>query len=427
MDRIYKERIRERSVNKNFLIGLVTIFLLLGMGVTACDGPAGPEGPQGPEGPVGPASEDGSMIYSGDGAPDASIGDTGDYYLNQNTGELYGPKNSDGWGDDPIIVLMGEDGQDGADGEDGSVIHSGEGAPDANTGNKGDYYFDESSGEFYGPKTDDGWGEPTDLTGSDGEDGQDGEDGSVIHAGDGAPSADVGVTGDFYFDKTNGDFYGPKTDSGWGSPTNLTGEDGQDGQDGADGEDGSQIYSGSGAPDSELGVVGDYYLDKDNHDLYGPKTSDGWGSPLNLKGADGNANVTRYIFPGHDFEQDGTAKNTTPASLYLSLEDFQNSAWHVYLVDGVDLDRKYHVPGYGSAGDTMYRLYMVHRQIDADADFYIYPKDGPGEDYEQIEVIRVEASETIDTRNKQKGKSIIPDHLDTSNYEEVAEYYGFYR
>lgn len=97
-------------------------------------GPHGPEGPQGiegPQGPIGPAGDGSSDMYAGEEAPTVDVGENGDYYLNQNTGELYGPKDSDGWGN-PIIVLMGEDGQDGADGQDGkdgSQIYAGTGIP----------------------------------------------------------------------------------------------------------------------------------------------------------------------------------------------------------------------------------------------------------------------------------------------------------
>jgi hypothetical protein len=97
------------------------ILLMLMLGISGCKGPAGeqgPEGAEGPEGPVGPAGEDGSMMYSGQGAPGSDIGDNGDYYLNTNTGEMFGPKDKNGWGN-PIMVLMGDDGQDG---EDGSQI-----------------------------------------------------------------------------------------------------------------------------------------------------------------------------------------------------------------------------------------------------------------------------------------------------------------
>lgn len=390
----------------NILKWLLTLVLFMAMPLLflSCgDAPAGaegPQGPEGPEGPVGPAGEDGSMIYAGEGDPGGDIGDLGDYYLNQNTGEFYGPKDEDGWGE-PIIVLMGEDGKGG---EDGRVIHSGEGAPGEEVGTIGDFYFDETSGDFYGPKTEEGWGNPTDLTG------EDGQDGSIIHSGEGAPGENDGAIGDYYLDKSTGELYGQKTESGWGDPIDLTGQDGQDG------EDGSQIHSGDGAPDASLGVVGDYYLDKSSYELYGPKTSDGWGTPLNLKGADGNANVTRYIFPGHDFSEDGYFEATIDID-----GDPEDSAWLAYLVR----NWKYPVPGFGVAGQSEYRFYYG---IDT-ANMIIQLVDGQGysgEAYSQVEIIQIETSIVEDLSKQQAKKNIIPDHLDTSNYEEVADYYGFY-
>lgn len=129
-----------------------------------------------------------------------------------------------------------------------------------------------------GPQGTDGLQGPEGPQGSEGAIGPAGEDGSVIHAGTGAPSADTGVNGDYYLDQDTGELYGPKNDDGWGTPISLQGPAGEDG------EDGSQIHSGTGSPDASLGVVGDYYLDKDNFDLYGPKTDSGWGTPINLKG-----------------------------------------------------------------------------------------------------------------------------------------------
>ncbi|GAA5522382.1 hypothetical protein LQ318_11595 [Aliifodinibius salicampi] len=414
-----------RETNSPNLIRRLSLMLLLallifGLGLMGCEGPQGPmgeQGQQGPQGPVGPAGDDGSEMYSDKGAPDENIGDIGDYYLNSNTGELYGPKDSDGWGN-PAIVLMGEDGRDGADGQDGndgSQIHSGTGAPSTDMGVIGDFYFDKNTGDFYGPKAENGWGNPTNLMGedghdgADGQDGEDGKDGSVIHAGNGAPSADVGATGDFYFDNTNGDFYGPKTDSGWGSPTNLMGADGQDG------EDGSQIYSGSGAPSSSLGTTGDYYLDKANYELYGPKTDSGWGSPINIKGADGNANVTRYIHPEHDFSVD------SDLSISMQVNNPEESAWIVYLkyVDPNDIDIYYHLPGWGYGGASQYSTFHYFS-----ISIRIRLQSGTGEKYDNIEIVRIEANDTVNNP-KQKGDNIIPEHLDISDYNEVAEYYGF--
>ncbi|MEL7834835.1 hypothetical protein [Fodinibius sp. Rm-B-1B1-1] len=288
---------------------MVLSILLVSLIALACEGPSGTEGPQGPQGevgPIGPAGEDGSVMYAGTGEPSEDVGDIGDYYLNQDTGELHGPKDNNGWGN-PIIVLMGEDG--------------------------------------------------------------------------------------------------------------------------ADGENGSQIHSGTGAPDASLGVEGDYYLDKDSYELYGPKTDNGWGAPLNLKGADGNANVTRYIFPGHDFEQiQGKILQIPDID---SEEQMNQNAWFVYLIDSDPNINSVHIPipGYGWRMDTHYGVFIGW---DHDSFYFSEPSvlcvievDGPGEEYQGIEVVRIEAANTEDM-SKQKA-SVIPDHLDPSNYKSIADYYGFYK
>lgn len=272
---------------------MLTLMLVFGLGLMGCEGPQGPQGEQGSEGPVGPAGEDGSMMYAGEGAPGDDIGQNGDYYLNQNTGELYGPKDANGWGE-PIIVLKGEAGQDG--------------------------------------------------------------------------------------------------------------------------EDGSQIHAGTGAPNESLGEIDDFYLDKSSYELYGPKTSSGWGSPLNLKGADGNANATLYIFPGYDF----TGEDFTTRFVDLDSEqEMRESAWLYYLISTVGDPLYYNVPGFGAFGGE----YLVGRQWGSTLSRHIINclSGGCGE-YGEIHIVRIAANNTVDNR-KQKG-AIIPDHLDVSDYEAVVEYYG---
>lgn len=44
----------------------------------------------------------------------------------------------------------------------------------------------------------------------------------------------------------------------------------------------SPVLAGNGAPTGSLGNIGDLYLDSANADLYGPKTLDGWGTPIDL-------------------------------------------------------------------------------------------------------------------------------------------------
>jgi len=301
-----QKRLHIRKIVKSLLLVLLSVCIGLGT-IVSCEGPAGeqgPQGPEGPEGPVGPAGEDGSMMYSGQGAPTSDIGNEGDYYINTSTGELYGPKDADGWGN-AIMVLMGQDGQDG--------------------------------------------------------------------------------------------------------------------------EDGSQIYAGIGAPASSKGVVGDYYLDKSNYDLYGPKTDNGWGSPINLKGADGNANVTRYIFPGYDYTNNWD--HVINVTNIETVQDYEQSAWLVYLVKqdpNLNTPNYWSIPGYGLDADVYYtvkRYYLENTRI---AGFRIDKKNtsNTGHSYDRIEVVRIEASNTVDYR-KSKSDSIIPDDLDITNYQEVANYYGF--
>lgn len=123
---------------------------------------------------------------------------------------------------------------------------------------------------------------PVGPQGLQGETGPAGDDGSLIYAGTGAPDSEIGVTGDYYLDKSTGELYGPKNaESGWGVAIMLTGEKGDTGN---DGDNGSQIYAGTVSPAPGTGVNGDYYLNTATYDLYGPKSAGSWGTPINLKG-----------------------------------------------------------------------------------------------------------------------------------------------
>jgi hypothetical protein len=51
---------------------------------------------------------------------------------------------------------------------------------------------------------------------------------------------------------------------------------------GPQGARGTGILNGTTAPDSNLGIIGDFYLNTSNMNLYGPKTESGWGEPVDL-------------------------------------------------------------------------------------------------------------------------------------------------
>ncbi|MBI9056321.1 MAG: collagen-like protein [Labilibaculum sp.] len=169
----------------------VVAFLALSISMVSCSGddgeagligPKGDQGEQGVAGPVGPAGDDGSQMYSGEGEPEATVGVTGDYYLDIATGMLYGPKQvDDSWADTDGFSLMGAagtngtNGTNGTDGADGSQILSGEGVPTADDGEHGDFYLDKETAILYGPKNNKGiaiggtgWGAGLELKGADG-------------------------------------------------------------------------------------------------------------------------------------------------------------------------------------------------------------------------------------------------------------------
>ena len=96
--------------------------------------------------------------------------------------------------------------------------------------------------------------------------------GNTILSGTETPTATLGSVGDYYLRLPVYDFYGPKTAEGWGTPVSLKGAPGIAGQ------SGSKMHSGSGALAADKGVEGDWYVDTVNKRLYGPKTSTGWGA-----------------------------------------------------------------------------------------------------------------------------------------------------
>jgi hypothetical protein len=103
---------------------------------------------------------------------------------------------------------------------------------------------------------------------------------SIVHSGTRAPiDFTIGHDGDFYLDTAANQIYGPRTNGIWGSPVNLAGNPGSNG---------NTILNGFGAPSNFTGVAGDFYLDKTNLTLYGPKNSlTIWGAGVSLVGPQG--------------------------------------------------------------------------------------------------------------------------------------------
>jgi hypothetical protein len=157
---------------------------LITWAVQGPEGPVGSAGPEGPEGPVGPAGvtgeagADGRSLLHGSGPPDAAIGAMGDFYLGTETMELWGPKMSPGW----PAAGVGLTGPSGSDGRDGRSILHGSGAPEAELGDDGDFYLDVDDTVLWGPRSDGSWPEPgSTLVGAQGPVGPQGPKGDLTY------------------------------------------------------------------------------------------------------------------------------------------------------------------------------------------------------------------------------------------------------
>jgi len=131
--------------------------------------------------------------------------------------------------------------------------------------------------------------------------------GSQILSGAGVPNASLGSVGDYYLDKTTMNLYGAKTSEGWGTPLPLKGTQGQNGQNGEAGQSGSKILSGTGAPTNQ-GNIGDWYIDTQNKRLYGPKKENGWDDTfISLSGGnnDSQAGSTTIVTSDYRLSNDG--------------------------------------------------------------------------------------------------------------------------
>ncbi len=122
-------------------------------------------------------------------------------------------------------------------------------------------------------------------------------DGSQIHRGSTIPANSDYKIGDYYFNEKTAELYGPKTAEGWGSPIKF----------GKEQTDNSKIYSGTGAPEISKGTEGDWYIDLESRKLYGPKSQNNWGTGIVLGGSSfaGTNQDSDAILPNYLLSDDG--------------------------------------------------------------------------------------------------------------------------
>ena len=260
-------------------------------------------------------------ILSGQGQPENTKGEDGDYYLDLANADLYGPKTKGAWGAPALNLrgVAGKDGKDGANGTNGATPRIGDNGNwwvgNTDLGVKAQGTQGQKGQDGATPRIGDNgnwWVGNTDLgvkaqgaqgqkgqdgrNGQDGRDGQNGRDGAIPSIGDngnwwvgdqdtGKPArgeqGERGIPGTNGRDGNNGFTPYIGNNGNWWVDNRDTGrpargENGAPGRNGQNGTDGSKILAEDRAPQATDGVKGDYFIDKVAKIFYGPKTDAGW-------------------------------------------------------------------------------------------------------------------------------------------------------
>lgn len=267
-------------------------------------------------------------LYVNADNPTASVGVAGDYYINNETYELFVKKGDNTWEKvgnvDGLKGAKGDKGDDGAKGETGNGWLSGKGTPSNADGKVGDLYLDLNTGDVYVKNNSNAWVKESNLKGADGNDGNDGAStsGNNWLTGNGAPNNANGNDGDLYLDLDNYDFY-MKASGAWSKEGNFKGANGANGADGATGpqgpqgpqgekgdtgatgapgKDGTAWLTGSEVPTAQTGKDGDFYINLTTGELYLKERGE-WSNIGNIRGST-SGGTTQTMLAG-DVNLDG--------------------------------------------------------------------------------------------------------------------------
>jgi hypothetical protein len=228
-------------------------------GLTGAAGPAGAKGDKGDTGVAGPIGPQGIQGLKGDTGLKGDKGDAG----------LNGPAGVDG-----AAGATGPQGLKGDKGDKGDAGVAGPSGPEGPQGLKGDKGDTGLTGPA-GAKGDTGATGLQGLQGIQGLKGDNGLDGAV------GPQGPIGLTG-------------PLGATGPMGPQGIQGPAGTNGTNGSNGINGNTVLNGTGAPSAGIGSDGDIYLDTASNNIYGPKTTNGWGSGTSIVGAKGISGLPQF-------------------------------------------------------------------------------------------------------------------------------------
>jgi hypothetical protein len=197
-----------------------------------------------PTAPAGPPGPPGSQIITGSAPPTTSLGNSGDIYIQINTGDVY-KKTGNTW--NLIGNIKGPPGQPGQQGPAGQPgtnpeILFGTEDPNNGIGNNGDLYINTNTGQLFS-KVNNNWVFRIFLKG---------ERGTQIYSGNNPPAEYLGLNGDYYINTTNGNLF-RKQNGDWTLIYNLGST--------SSGSSGSNIYFLQGVPSNADGNDGDVAID----------------------------------------------------------------------------------------------------------------------------------------------------------------------
>ena len=243
-------------------------------------GPAGPQGPQGIQGPIGSTGPKGDKGDPGNPGPQGPIGNTGPTGATGSQGPIgdTGPTGNTG-----AQGIQGIQGPQGPTGQAESWS-SGTSGPIPGAGAIGDWYLNTTTGEVFEKIAAATWfsqGNIKGPQGTQGIQGIQGTQGPAGNTGSQGPPGNTGATGP----------EGPQGPIGPTGNTGATGNTGSQGTQGVPGTPGEKWFSGSGAPSGATGIIGDWYLDTANGDVYEKTGASTWTSRGNLKGATGSQGI----------------------------------------------------------------------------------------------------------------------------------------
>jgi len=306
-------------------------------------------GGSGGGGSQGPAGTDGSVWRNGDGVPSNGLGQNGDYYLQNEDGQVFIKVGG------AYVPTANIKGADGTNGTNGSVWYTGVGVPIPSPSYlPTDFFLDNDTGDVY-QYDGTNWILQTNIFGTDG------TNGSIWYVDAGFPPP-VGTynINDLYLDSDTNIVYQYDGVS-WNQATNIQGANG------------SQWFTGSGVP-TTITNDGDFYLNADDGEVWEIVSGSWQDTGTNIKGANGTSGTDGSVwYSGVVYPPIGTF---LPTDFFL---DTTNG--YVYQYDGTTWIYQLTIVGTGIAGSVWYNGSGAPSTLQTDGDYYL--NNDSGDVYQQ--------------------------------------------